>query len=145
LIKLRNFSVYYGTISALKGISLDIRERECVVVTGPSGCGKSTLALALCGLIPHSIPATLEGQIEVAGMDPRTYTTPEIAQRVGIVFQRPATQLFHLRVDQEVAFGARNLGLSADEVRERTEWALEVTGIQKLRDRRPDEISCGQK
>ena len=145
MIHLRHLSVQYGTISALQDISLDILERECVLVTGPSGCGKSTLGLALCGLIPRSIPATLAGQIEVAGMDPRAHATPEMAQRVGIVFQRPATQLFHLRVDQEVAFGARNLGLSEDEVRERTEWALQATGIQNLRQRRPDEISGGQK
>lgn len=145
MIKLRHLSVRYGAICALKDITLDIGERESVVVTGPSGCGKSTLALALCGLIPRSIPASLEGHIEIAGMDPCAQSTPEMAQQVGIVFQRPATQLFHLRVDQEVTFGVRNLGLSEKEVRERTEWALEMTGIQKLRDRRPDEISGGQK
>jgi len=145
MISIHNLSVQYGTVKALKDVSINIQEKESIVITGPSGCGKSTLALALCGLIPRSIPAQLEGQIEIDGMDPLTLSTPEITQHVGIVFQRPATQLFHLRVDQEVAFGVRNLGLSVDEVRERTEWALEVTGIQKLRDRRPDEISGGQK
>ncbi len=145
MISLRHLSVQYGTVSALADISLDIPERECVLITGPSGCGKSTFGLALCGLIPRSIPATMQGQIEIDGMDPSAHSTPEIAQRVGIVFQRPATQLFHLRVDQEVAFGARNLGLTEDEVRFRTEWALEATGTQKLRHCRPDEISGGQK
>ena len=145
MISIHNLSVQYGTVRALKDVSINIQEKESIVITGPSGCGKSTLALALCGLIPRSIPAQLEGQIEIDGMDPLTLSTPEIAQHVGIVFQRPATQLFHLRIDQEVAFGSRNLGLSEDEVKERTEWALNATGIQKLRDCRPDEISGGQK
>ena len=68
-----------------------------------------------CGLIPHAIPAEIEGQVQVAGLDTLTQTIPVIAQRVGMVFQRPASQLFHLRVEDEVAFGPRNLGL--DETR----------------------------
>lgn len=145
MISLRHLSVQYGPVSALADVSLNIHAGECVLVSGPSGCGKSTLGLALCGLIPHAIPATVTGQIEIAGLDPRALPAAKIAQQVGILFQRPDSQLFHLRVDQEVAFGLRNLGLSEDEVRERTEWALDVTGIRSLRCRRPGELSGGQK
>jgi len=64
---------------------------------------------------------------------------------VGMVFQNPGSQLFHLRVEDEIAFGPRNLGFDEEQVRERTGWALEATGIQDLRDRRPSELSGGQK
>jgi len=137
--------VRYDGIPALSELSLDVAPGECVLVTGPSGCGKSTLARVLCGLIPHAIPAQLDGRVQVAGIDLRASSIPEIAQKVGMVFQRPAAQLFHLRVDDEVAFGPRNLGLSEAEVNKRSEWALQATGLSSLRGARPVELSGGQK
>jgi energy-coupling factor transport system ATP-binding protein len=96
-------------------------------------------------LIPQAIPAQVSGRVRVAGLDVRAHTIPEIAPRIGMVFQRPTAQLFHLRVEDEVAFGPRNLGLDEAEVRCRTEWALEAVGIQALRDRAPAQLSGGQK
>lgn len=145
MIQVRGLSVHYGDILALRDISLDITAGECVLVTGPSGCGKSTLARALCGLIPHAIPAQVTGQIMVAGLDTLASSIPEIAQRVGMVFQRPASQLFHLRVADEVAFGPRNLGLAEREVQKNTEWALQATGLVDLHNERPSALSGGQK
>lgn len=145
MIRLENVSVTYGDIPALQGISLRISPGECVLVTGPSGCGKSTLGRVIAGLIPHAIAATLHGQVEVDGLDLATSTIPEIAQRVGMVFQRPASQLFHLTAAAEVAFGPRNLGLPEDEVAERVEWALAATGLTELRDIAPSSLSGGQK
>lgn len=145
MIQVQDLMVQYGTIPALQDISLNVSEGECVLVTGPSGCGKSTLARVLCGLIPHAIPAQVQGQVSVAGLDILTQPIPTIAQRVGIVFQRPASQLFHLRVEDEVAFGPRNLGLDEKEVQQRTEWALQATGMVDLRNERPATLSGGQK
>jgi energy-coupling factor transport system ATP-binding protein len=145
MIQLQHLTVRYGAIPALQDISLDVSEGECVLVTGPSGCGKSTLAHVLCGLIPHSIPAQIQGQICVAGLNILTQPIPEIAQRVGMVFQRPASQLFHLRVEDEVAFGPRNLGLDEKEVQQRTDWALRATGLNDLRNEKPMALSGGQK
>ena len=145
MIHIQNLSVHYGAIPALQDISLEIAPGECVLVTGPSGCGKSTLGRVLCGLIPHAIPAEVEGQIQVAGLDTLTSTIPEIAQQVGMVFQRPASQLFHLRAEDEVAFGPRNLGLDEAEVQERTTWALRATGLYDLRNEKPTSLSGGQK
>jgi energy-coupling factor transport system ATP-binding protein len=68
----------------------------------------------------------------------------ELATRVGMVFQIPSTQLFNLNVDDEVAFGPRNLGLPEDEVERRSGWALETTGIGGLRGRRIQELSGGE-
>ncbi|MFL7871583.1 MAG: ABC transporter ATP-binding protein [Anaerolineales bacterium] len=145
MIQIRDLSVSYNAIPVLRDIDLDIRPGEFVLVTGPSGCGKSTLAYALSGLIPHSIPAHVEGQVQIAGLDTQSHTLREIVQQVGIVLQNPSSQLFHLRVEDEVAFGPRNLDLDEDEVRRRTNWALKATGLEALRERKPAELSGGQK
>lgn len=145
MITVRDLSVSYGGVRALDGVSLSIPAGQFVVVTGPSGCGKSTLARALAGLIPHALPADMAGQVSVAGLDTRQVPVAELAQHVGMVFQNPATQLFHLTVEDEVAFGPRNLGLAGDEVARRVEWALGVAGIAALRERCPAELSGGEK
>jgi len=145
MIHINNLSVDYGAVSAINDISLEVGSGECILVTGPSGCGKSTLAYVLSGLIPHAIPAHIQGDIRVAGMNVLREQLPDISQRVGMVFQNPASQLFHLSVEDEVAFGPRNLGLQEEEVRQRTEWALTATGMLTLRDRNPAELSGGQK
>ncbi len=145
MIHIQNLSVSYGEVRALQDISFDIPTGECVLVTGPSGCGKSTLGRVLSGLIPHTIQAQIEGQVDVAGLAIRTCSIPQIAQKVGMVFQRPSAQLFHLRVENEVAFGPRNLGLGEAEVCDRTEWALQATGLQSMRECKPSELSGGQK
>jgi energy-coupling factor transporter ATP-binding protein EcfA2 len=145
MISVKDLSINYGNIPALKDITLDIQCGECVLITGPSGCGKSTLAHILSGLIPHAIPAQIQGTVRVAGMDITAHPLAEIAQHVGMVFQNPSSQLFHLRVEDEVAFGPRNLGLDEQDVRLRTEWALQATGMHTLRDRNPAQLSGGQK
>jgi len=145
MIQIRHLSVWYGGIPALDDVSLDVPAGQCVLVTGPSGCGKSTLAKALSGLIPHAVASRMEGRVEVTGLDTRDHKLPILAQRVGIVFQNPASQLFHLRAEDEVAFGPRNLGLDEAEVQGRVDWALAATGLAALRERKPAELSGGQK
>lgn len=145
MIRLEQVSVVYGEVPALRDITFNVTRGECVLVTGPSGCGKSTLGRVLAGLIPHAIDATVVGRVEVDGLDLASHPIPEIAQRVGMVFQRPASQLFHLTAENEVAFGPRNLGLEETEVRERVEWALTATGLSGLRHTAPSSLSGGQK
>ena len=145
MIKTQDLSVSYAARSALSHITLDIAQGEFVLITGPSGCGKSTLAYALSGLIPNSISARLTGKVEIGGLDTQVNCLSEIVQQVGIVLQNPSAQLFHLCVEDEVAFGPRNLGLDESEVRRRIDWALKATGTEELRKRKPAELSGGQK
>lgn len=145
MVEVRDLTVRYGAIEALDVSHLDISEGECVLITGSSGCGKSTLARVLSGLIPHAIPTQLSGHVCVAGLQVTEHSIAELAQHVGAVFQNPSTQLFHLRVEDDVAFGPRNLGLKAEQVTQRVDWALGATGITALRDQNPASLSGGQK
>jgi len=67
MIRIQDLTVHYGAIPALQEVSLQVADGECVLVTGPSGCGKSTLARLLCGLIPHAIPAQIQGRLAWLG------------------------------------------------------------------------------
>jgi energy-coupling factor transport system ATP-binding protein len=145
MIRVRGLSVRYGPIAAIQDLDLDVAAGECLLVTGPSGCGKSTLARVLTGLIPNALTAELEGDVTVAGLEPKKETVGVLARRVGMVFQNPSSQLFHLRVSDDVAFGPRNLDLGEEEVGRRVDWALEAVGAKDLADRNPAELSGGQK
>lgn len=144
MISVRNLTVSYGTNKVLQNVSFDVNAGECLVITGSSGCGKSTLAHVLTGLIPHSIPAQVEGTVHIAAMDALQSSVDMLAHQVGIVFQNPRTHLFHLRVEDEVAFGPRNLGMSEDKVKARVDWALNAVGLTDLREQKPANLSGGQ-
>lgn len=144
MIQVRDLTVSYGASRILQNISFDVAAGECLVLTGLSGCGKSTLARVLTGVIPNIIPAHVTGSANVAGLDVIHTPTSQVARRVGAVFQNPRAHLFHLRVDDEVAFGPRNLGLSEDEVSARVEYALNAVGLLDLHDKKPANLSGGQ-
>ena len=144
MIQVRDLTVSYGASQVLQNISFDVNAGECLVLTGLSGCGKSTLARVLTGIIPNTIPAQVEGSVNVAGLDVIHTPIFEVSQRVGAVFQNPRAHLFHLRVEDEIAFGPRNLGLSEDEVSARVDWALDVVGLLDLCDKKPANLSGGQ-
>lgn len=144
MIRVRNLNICHGTARILQNISFDVKAGECLVITGSSGCGKSTLAHVLAGLIPNSIPARAEGEAVIANMDVLHSPVEMIARHVGIVFQNPRAHLFHLRVDDEIAFGPRNLGMTEEEVAARVDWALKSVGLADLRGQKPANLSGGQ-
>lgn len=145
MIKIDDLTVqYYGADTAIKRLSLKVEQGEFVLLTGPSGCGKSTLARCLIGLIPHSSEAAMCGRVVVDGAVTTEHSVAELATHVGLVFQNPASQLFAQTVNEEVAFGPANLGLPADDVAERCEFALSATGIGDLRERVVKTLSVGE-
>ena len=129
---------------SIEDISIGIAPGEFVVLTGPSGCGKTTICRCLNGLIPNFYSGDFVGELIVDGMSVKQHTTAELAPHVGMVFQNPENQLFSLSVERDVAFGPENLGLRREETRKRVDWALDVTGISRLKDKPPYELSGGQ-
>jgi len=133
-----------GTKPSLKDVSMTIERGEFVILTGPSGCGKTTLCRCFNGLIPHFYTGKFDGDATVAKLKVNQSSIHELAQHVGLVFQNPENQLFALSVEKDVAFGLENLGVPRDEIRKRVDWALQITGIEELRERPPHELSGGQ-
>lgn len=146
LIEVKTLTYTYpdSTKPAIKNVDLTIEKGEFVILTGPSGCGKTTLCRCFNGLIPNFYYGELIGDVNVAGLSVREWPTFKLAQRVGFVFQNPENQLFALSVEKDVAFGLENLGLPREKIRERVEWALDMTGIADLREMAPYELSGGQ-
>jgi len=91
---------------------------------GANGSGKSTLARLLNGLL-----APIEGRILIDGLDTRTTSMNELVKRVGLVFQNPDHQIFADTVWEEVAFGAKNLGCSQEEIAVRVRESLMAVGL----------------
>ncbi|MEO8285083.1 MAG: ABC transporter ATP-binding protein [Chloroflexota bacterium] len=136
--------LYAGRHVALDGIDLDINRGEQVVLLGANGSGKSTLLKLLDGIIGPS-----EGTMKALGREVAAVAAGQDAFRfhreVGLVFQDPDIQLFSATVFDDVAFGPLQLGLSAAEVKERCDEALEQMEITHLAQRAPFELSGGEK
>jgi len=130
--------------AAIQGIDLSIRENEFILLTGPSGCGKTSLCRCLNGLIPNFYQGEWTGELLVDGLSVTTQLTSELSRKVGYVFQNPENQLFALTVEKDIAFGPENLGLSRQEIRQRVDEAMNVTGTLPLKDLAPDELAGGQ-
>jgi energy-coupling factor transport system ATP-binding protein len=124
-------------------VTFDVAAGEVVLLLGPSGSGKSTLTLALNGLIPHAVPATVTGSVEVGGLDAAVTPVSVLSTRVGMVFQDPDAQLVTGTLLDEVAFGPENLRLPVDEVLARAEDALRRVGLWERRRQNPDRLSGG--
>ena len=123
--------------------SFSVARGEVVLLLGPSGAGKSTLALALNGLIPHAVPASLTGTVQVAGLDTQQTPVAVLSTHVGMVFQDPDAQLVTGTLLDEVAFGPENLRMPVDEVLSRSEDALRRVGLWERRHENPDRLSGG--
>jgi len=131
---------------ALKGVNLEVKKGEFIVLTGPSGCGKSTLALSICGYIPHVIErGRMKGRVYVKGVDTRKKELHELTQLVGVVLQNPEDQLFALTVEEDVAFGPENLALPVEEIRRRIDRAMKDAGVWEIRHKEIFALSGGQK
>ncbi|HHY39286.1 MAG TPA: ATP-binding cassette domain-containing protein [Clostridia bacterium] len=146
-VKIRDlsFTYYRGKNAALDGINLEVEKGEFIAIMGATGSGKTTLCLCMNGIIPHFMFGSLSGTVEVAGMSTVDHFIDELSEKVGMVLQDPESQLFSATVLTEVAFGAENLGLPREEIRERIDWALEVVRLKGLEHRSPRELSGGQK
>jgi len=146
VIEVKNLTFTYtgSNKPAIKNINFSIDKGEFVVITGPSGCGKTTLVRCFNSLIPSFYRGEISGKIDVLNLDASKSNTSTLAKKVGFVFQNPENQLFSLSVERDVAFGPENLGLKRDETRQRVDWAMNIAGIENLRETAPYELSGGQ-
>lgn len=129
----------------LKGINLQVEKSEIIAITGASGVGKTTLCLCLNGLIPHSNPGVIRGNIRVAGLDVRKTPPSRLSEQVGTVFQDPESQFIGMSVEEEVVFGPENQGLPREQIKERLGSALRSVRMEGTLDKPPTELSGGQK
>jgi energy-coupling factor transport system ATP-binding protein len=144
-LRLEKLSVRFGDCIALRDVDLTIGSGECVLLAGASGSGKSTLVRCLTRLIPQCIPAQLTGEVILDGRPVGEATVAQLSRQIGVVFQNPRTQLLNVRVEDEVGFGPRNLGLAPEEVERRVTWALAAVGLEHVRDRTTAALSGGER
>lgn len=123
----------------LRGVSLDIRAGERFGILGPSGAGKSTLLLHLNGFLRG------EGRIRIGDVVVEPGTLAAVRRKVGLVFEVPDDQLFTPTVEEDVAFGPLNLGLSREEARERVTRVLDRVGLASFERRNPHRLSLGER
>ena len=146
MITLEKVCFAYEHEVALRYVDLQIEKGDSVVIQGPNGCGKSTLIKLLNGIIYPSEGHYFYKDHEITE---KTLKDRQFAkwfhQQMGYVFQNADTQLFCGSVEEEIAFGPVQMGLSETEVRQRTEDCLQLFGIENLRDRPPYHLSGGEK
>ena len=129
--------------TAIHDIDLSIGQGESVFVLGHTGSGKSTLVQHLNALLQ---PTAGEVLVDGENINANKITRRDIKRRVGLVFQYPEYQLFEETVQDDIAFGPRNMKLPDDEVQVRVREAAGFTGVEEtLFQRSPLELSGGQK
>ncbi len=134
-----NYS-YPGTSEpALSGVSFEARPGEYVGVVGPNGGGKSTLLRLLNGLFVAD-----SGMARIGGRDPKAEPF-EVRRRVGMLFQNPENGLVAPFVEDDVAFGMENLGVSREEMQVRVREAIRAVGLAGYERREPHTLSGGEK
>lgn len=136
---------YRGGPPALSGVSLSVRGGEVLGVVGGTGAGKTTLCRAMTGVVPHGVPATVEGTVVVDGVPVADSDVATLAPHVGSVFQDAESQIFGLTVESDVAFGMENLGWAPALMRERVDETLHRVRLGGLGDRPTYALSGGQK
>lgn len=133
IIKVENLTHIYETgVEALKGVNIEIHKGEFIALVGQNGSGKSTLVKHFDGLLRPT-----SGTVTVKGMDISKTRSEKLSSVVGYVFQNPDYMLFALTIEGEVSFGPKNLKLSPDEIKQRVQKALEVTGLEKIKGESP--------
>jgi energy-coupling factor transport system ATP-binding protein len=129
----------------LRGVNVEVKKGEFVVVAGPSGAGKSTFCRALNNIIPLFFRGPLSGKRRIAGEWLDKQPIAAISKKVGMVFQDFEQQLFSTSAFLELTFGPENFGIAREEIQSRIEELLGKFGISHLMNREPLSLSGGEK
>ena len=136
-LQLKNITKRFGDTQVIKGIDLDVNDREFVVFVGPSGCGKSTLMRMIAGL---ELPTS--GEILIGGED--VARKPASQRDIAFVFQMFALYP-HLNVRKNIAYPLVSQGMPRAQVREKVEEAARILGIEAILDRPVGGLSGGDR
>lgn len=146
LIRFENVDFTYKSedendVTVLRDFNLNVEQGSFVALLGHNGSGKSTVAKLANGILfPEKGCVYVDGQ-QVTDDD----SVFDIRKKVGMVFQNPDNQIVASIVEEDVAFGAENLGLPPDEIRIRVDDALKRVGMYEHKDKAPHKLSGGQK
>lgn len=141
MIRAVNMSFQYPEgITVLRDLNLEVRSGEILALMGTNGCGKTTLFKNLIGLLKPTSGKIMLDTKEYGLLKPN-----EIFSQVGMVFQDPNDQLFAATVEQDVAMGITDIGLSTADTSRRVREALVMVDAQELAGRAIHTLSFGQK
>ena len=147
VVRVTGLSYRYPTgRDALREVSFSIAPGERLGLVGPNGAGKTTLLHHLNGLLPgDAYRRETPSPVELLGMPVIPANFGEVRRFVGLVFQNPDDQLFCATLGEDVAFGPRQLGLSAVEVERRVLASLEAVGLGGKERSHPFQLSVGER
>src|ERR671939_1229038 len=135
-VNLRNLVKTYDETPAVRGIDLDIADKEFVVLVGPSGCGKTTTLRMIAGLEDIT-----DGEVIIGG--DVVNDVPPKDRDMAMVFQNYALYP-HMTVHENMSFGLRLKKFPKAEIQRRVNEAARILDITELLDRRPKQLSGGQ-
>jgi multiple sugar transport system ATP-binding protein len=136
-VTLRKVVKMYDETPAVRGIDLDIADKEFIVLVGPSGCGKSTTLRMIAGL-----EEITDGEIAIAG--DVINDVPPKDRDIAMVFQNYALYP-HMSVFENMSFGLRLKRVPKEEIRRRVDDAARILDITELLERKPKQLSGGQR
>ncbi|WP_153368717.1 energy-coupling factor ABC transporter ATP-binding protein [Candidatus Phytoplasma sacchari] len=138
IVKDLNFS--YNNINILKNLNFEIADNKWVSIMGHNGSGKSTLAQILIGLFQ-----SYKGQIFINNIELNENTITKLRSFMGIIFQNPDYQFVGFDVKSDIAFGLENKGLPRHQIYKTVNKYASMLGIKDLLDKKPQQLSGGQK
>ncbi len=136
-VRLQGVTKYYDDVLAVKGVDLDIKDKEFLVLVGPSGCGKSTTLRMVAGLEEIS-----GGDLFIGGR--RVNDTPPKDRDIAMVFQNYALYP-HMTVFDNMSFSLKLRKIPKAEIKKRVEHAASILSIESLLQRKPKQLSGGQR
>ena len=143
IIDVKNLSFRYKENQKyydVKDITFHVKRGEWLSIVGHNGSGKSTTVRLIDGLLEAE-----SGDIVIDGQRLTEENVWSIRRRIGMVFQNPDNQFVGATVEDDVAFGLENQGLSRQEMKKRVEEALDLVGMLDFKKREPARLSGGQK
>ncbi|GFH42311.1 energy-coupling factor transporter ATP-binding protein EcfA [Lactococcus hodotermopsidis] len=143
ILEIKNLTYKYdeeSDVYVVNDVSFAISRGEWVSIIGRNGSGKSTTARLIDGLM-----AAESGEIVIDGETLTEENVWQLRQKIGMVFQNPDNQFVGSTVEDDVAFGMENQGVSRDEMVERVELALRRVNMQDFKTKEPARLSGGQK